>query len=79
MPRTSRSLSVREVRAALPRLEDVLREVGEITVTRHGQPVARLLPIRARRAKPTHADLRASMKPLRQPSERLVRADRDAR
>ena len=79
MSRTSRSLSVREVRAALPRLEEVLREVGEITVTRHGQPVARLLPIRVRRAKPTHADLRASMKPLRQPSERLVRADRDGR
>jgi len=79
MPRTPRSLSMREVRAALPRLEEVLREVGEITVTRHGQPVARLLSIRTRRAKPTHAELRASMKRLRQPSERLVREDRDAR
>jgi prevent-host-death family protein len=57
----------------------MLREVGEITVTRHGQPVARLLSIRTRRAKPTHAELRASMKRLRQPSERLVREDRDAR
>jgi prevent-host-death family protein len=39
-----RSLSVREMRAALPRLEQLLAEEGEVVITRNGRPVARVLP-----------------------------------
>lgn len=74
-----RSLTIREIRAALARLEPLLAREGEIVVTRHGRPVARLLPIRRRRPMPSHADLRAAMPRLRAGSESLVRADRDGR
>jgi len=74
-----KTLSVREMRAALARLEEVVAEVGEIVITRHGRPVARVLPVRSDRSMPTHAELRASMPRLKRPSQRLIRADRDAR
>ena len=35
-----RSVSVREMRTALPRLERLLEEEGEIVITRNGKPVA---------------------------------------
>ena len=41
-----RSISVREMRAALPRLEQLLAEEGEVVITRNGRPVARVLPPR---------------------------------
>ena len=59
-----KTLTVREMRAALPRLEELVAKEGEILVTR------RL---------PSHADLRARMCRLSVPSEVLVRADRDLR
>jgi antitoxin (DNA-binding transcriptional repressor) of toxin-antitoxin stability system len=38
-----RSISVREMRAALPRIEQPLAEAGEVLITRNGKPVARVL------------------------------------
>ena len=74
-----RRMSIREMRAALGRLDELTREAGEILVTRHGEPVARVLPVRPRREMPSHAELRASMPPMAVPSEVRVREDRDAR
>lgn len=74
-----RRLSIREMRAALRRVEDLLREEGELVLTRHGEPVARVVPFRAKKNLPSHADLRASMKPMDVPSEVLIREDRDSR
>lgn len=74
-----RSLTIREVRAALARLEPLLAEEGEIVVTRHGRAVARMLPVRPVGPMPSHADLRASMPRLETGSETLVRDDRDGR
>jgi prevent-host-death family protein len=71
-------LSVREVRAALPQLEHVLREQGEVVITKRGRPIARVLPIPAG-AMPSHADFRATMPRLSVGSEHYVRADRDER
>lgn len=73
-----RKLSVREVRAALPHLERVLREQGELVITKRGRPIARVLPIAAA-AMPSHADFRATMPRVRVGSEHYVRADRDER
>jgi antitoxin (DNA-binding transcriptional repressor) of toxin-antitoxin stability system len=74
-----RSLTIREVRAVLPELEQLLREEGECVITRRGQPIARLLPAGPRRAVPSHADLRSQMPRLEVGSEVLIREDRDAR
>ncbi|MHB8621766.1 MAG: prevent-host-death protein [Sulfuricaulis sp.] len=48
-------------------------------ITRRGQPIARLLPLRSKRQMPLHADLRASMPRLKKGSEKLVRAEPDER
>ena len=40
-----RAVSVREMRALLPGLEDELAKSGELIVTRRGRPIARLTPV----------------------------------
>lgn len=73
-----RSITVRETRRGLSRLEELLSE-GEVTITRRGKPVARLLPMGEKRSIPSHKDLRESMPRLRRGSERIQREERDAR
>lgn len=73
-----RRLSIRETRAALGTIERLLRSEGEIVITRHGRPVARLVPAQ-RTDLPEHAELRSRMEPLRRPSTELIRAERDER
>ena len=74
-----KTLSIREMREALTRLDAILAKEGEILVTRRGRAVARLVPVRSRGRMPSHADLRASMPRLAVPSEVLIRQDRDGR
>jgi len=73
------TLNIREMRAALTRLDDILAREGEVLVTRRGRPIARLIPVRPAASMPSHADLRARMPRLTVPSEVLVRQDRDGR
>ena len=74
-----KTLNIREMRQAWSRVDEIVAVEGEIIVTRRGQPVARILPVRPRRQLPSNAELRASMPRLRTPSEKLVREDRDTR
>lgn len=74
-----RRMSIREIRAELGRLGEVLENEGEVVVTRHGRPIARVLPLGPPRQRPRHDELRASMPRLERGSEEAVRADRDAR
>ena len=74
-----RALSIREVRGALARLEEIVEAEGEILITRHGKAVARIVPVERPRRLPSHKDLRASMPLQKTPSEVLIREDRDAR
>jgi len=74
-----RSLSIREVRAALGNLEEIVEKEGELLITRHGKPVARILPLERPRRLPSLKALRDSMPFQEIPSEVLVREDRDAR
>ena len=74
-----RNLSIREIRKELAQLDDLVTREGEIVVTRRGQPIARLLPLRSKRRMPSHADLRASMPRLKKGSEKHIRAERDER
>jgi prevent-host-death family protein len=76
---TLRTLSIREVRSALSRLDEVVAEAGEVVVTRRGRPLARILPVRPARGIPSRKELRAAMPRLRVSSEILVRRDRDGR
>ena len=72
-----KSLSIREARAALSEVEDLLAREGELLVTRRGRPVARLLPATSPAKPRSYADLRAKMQPLVVPTEVIVREDRD--
>lgn len=74
-----RKLSIREIRAELGRLDQVVQKEGEVLVTRRGIPVARLLPVKGARHRPNHGELRGSMPRLTTASENLIRADRDQR
>jgi antitoxin (DNA-binding transcriptional repressor) of toxin-antitoxin stability system len=75
-----KAVSVRELRALLSRLDDVLAKVGEVTVTRHGTAIARILPVAsAGRKLPSHRDFLAKQRLLPTGSETLVRAERDER
>ena len=67
------------MRSELGKLDQLVQLEGELVVTRQGKPIARILPVRGTRSKPSHADLRASMPRLDTPSETLVRDDRDER
>lgn len=73
-----KSISIREAREALTHLEELVTEHGEITITRRGRPIARLVPVPARKPVPSHADLRARMRPMVRGSEELIREDRDS-
>ena len=74
-----KSLSIREVRSEIPRLEEILASEGELVITRGGRPIARLLPARTQDKRRSHAALRSRMKRLTEGSEALVRQDRDER
>ena len=72
-----KSLSIREVRKELAQLDDLVSREGEVVVTRRGQPIARLLPLRSKQRMPSHADLRMSMPRLKIGSEKHIRIERD--
>ena len=74
-----KKLSIREVRKELAQLDKLVSREGEVVVTRRGEPIARLLPLRSKRGMPSHADLRASMPRLKRGSEKHIRTDRDER
>ena len=74
-----KTLSVREMRAALSHLDELVAEAGEVVVTRRGRPLARIVPIRPRGGMPSRAEFRATMPRMKIPSEVYVRQDRDER
>ena len=74
-----KELSVRDMRANIGRLAELVAAEGELVICRHGQPIARVLPMAQDRQPPTHADLRQRMAPLQTTSAELIRAERDER
>ena len=81
-----KTLGVREARQSYEALKETLRKEGEVILTHHGKPFARVLPWTgeskrdrlARRAKELAA-IRKSMPMQTVPSEILIREDRDGR
>ncbi len=74
-----KKLTIRQARESLGDLDRLLAEEGEVTITRRGDEIARVVADRRRRPMPSHAALRRSMPRMRRGSERLIREDRDAR
>ncbi|SIT67096.1 Antitoxin component of toxin-antitoxin stability system, DNA-binding transcriptional repressor [Ectothiorhodosinus mongolicus] len=74
-----KELNIREMRANIGRLDELVAEEGELVISRRGQPIARILPMAAHRQFPDHADLRLRMARLQTPSAELIRAERDER
>ena len=74
-----KKLTIREARQALSHLDRLLSGEEEVTITRRGEAIARLAPIRKKRSIPSHGDLRESMPRMQKGSEKLIREDRDAR
>lgn len=74
-----RSLSIREVRAALSDIEELVEAEGELIITRHGKPVARIVPVERQRELPSLQWLRDRVAFQETPSEVLIREDRDGR
>jgi antitoxin (DNA-binding transcriptional repressor) of toxin-antitoxin stability system len=74
-----KELNIREMRANIGRLAELVAAEGELVIRRRGQPIARVLPMAQHRHPPDHADLRQRMPLLQTPSADLIRAERDER
>jgi antitoxin (DNA-binding transcriptional repressor) of toxin-antitoxin stability system len=74
-----KKLNIRQARQALSHLDQLLAAEGEVIITRRGQAIARMMQIDRKRRIPSHRDLREKMPLMRRGSEKLIRADRDAR
>lgn len=72
-------LSIREIRSSLGQLDHLLDKDGELVITRHGKAIARILPIRRQKQRPSHSDLRSRTLYLNTGSEILIRSERDER
>ena len=74
-----KTVNVRELRAVIPALREELAREHELVLVSHGEPVARILPVPARRPLRPLAEHRSRMKMLSVPLESLVREERDGR
>lgn len=75
-----KTITIREAREGLSHPEQLFAEDDEVVVTRHGEPVARILPIAP--AKPKFRSLaafRASQKLLDPPISQTIIEDREDR
>jgi prevent-host-death family protein len=73
------TISVREIRNQLGKLETLIAEAHEIIITRHNKPLARILPIKGTKPRPSHKTLRESLPYQEISSETLLRMDREER
>ena len=72
-------LSIREIRSALGHLNELLDTTDEIIITKHGEAIARILPMKGKKRRPTHEELHCLTKKLSIPSEKVLREERDER
>ena len=77
-----KTLGIREMRASYDVLNTALEQEGEVLLTHHGKPFARVLPLEATaqsRRLPSLKAFRARQKVQSIPSETLIREDRESR
>ena len=54
-------LSISEIRNQLGKLEELVAEAHEIIITRRNKPLARILPLKGAKPRPSHQELRESL------------------
>ena len=75
-----KTLTIREAREGLSHPEQMFANDDEVLVVRHGEPVARIVPVRKARSKiRSLAEFRASQPFQSIPSEVLLAEDREDR
>lgn len=74
-----KTVTIREAREGLSHPEQLFADDDEVLVVRHGEPVARILPIKPRPIFRSLAEFRASQKPLSPPLSQTVIDDREDR
>jgi len=75
-----KTLTIREAREGLSHPDQMFADADEVLVVRHGEPVARILPVEPRRkAFRSLAAFRASQPFQEIPSEVLISEDREDR
>jgi prevent-host-death family protein len=74
-----KKLNIRQARQSLGNLDGLLAQEGELTITRRGEEIARVMPISQKRPMPSHSALRRSIPRMRKSSEKMIREDRDRR
>jgi len=74
-----KNLTIREARKSLTHLDRMLDEEGEVTITRRGEMIARVVQVKRRLPIPSHRNLRQAMPRLRKGSETIIREERDGR
>lgn len=74
-----KELNIREMRASLGQLAELVAAEGELLISRRGEPIARVLPMVPQRRRPDHAELRQRMPLLGSSSADLIRDERDER
>lgn len=74
-----KELNIREMRASLGQLAELVAAEGELLIRRRGEPIARVLPMTPQRRRPDHAELRQRMSLFKSSSADLIRAERDER
>ncbi len=75
-----KTMTIREAREGLSHPDEMFADADEVLVVKHGEPVARILPVKPRKkAFRSLAAFRATMPFQDVPSEVLIREDRDER
>ncbi len=74
-----KTLTIREAREGLSHPEALFADADEVLVTRHGKPVARLLPVNSKPRVRSMADFLAGQMMQAVPSEVIVGMDREDR
>ncbi|VAX09552.1 hypothetical protein MNBD_GAMMA26-340 [hydrothermal vent metagenome] len=74
-----RTLSIREMRNQLGNLDSIISKEHELIITRHNKPVARVLPIKEKKKRPSHKALRDALPYQEVGSYVLQRCDREER
>lgn len=74
-----KTINVRELRAAIPRLKEELAAEHELVLVSNGEAVARILPMPKKRQIQSLAEHRARMPMLEVSTAELIREDRDRR
>jgi len=71
-------MTIREARASMGRLDEILQRRGDVLITRRGKPIARVSAVEDMRLEvPSHDDLRCLMPRMRLGSEKLLREERE--